>query len=184
MLRGARLSDLPALLAALRPPAAQPLKRLLLSQLLVGEDAAAAAASLQACAPYWGRVRDLSVRQSPGLATALEPLLRQLPRLENLQLVRCGLGSLPAGPYLSGTEGQCGWARMAYERLHGRQLCAVLPAAEPLGIAARGRFAAGGSPRFGCMPCASPAPCSNQVEYGILMAQPPPGSRAGPWPSS
>ncbi len=94
---------LPAQLVAMRPPAAGRLKNLSLMELRVGGDAAAAKAALHACASHWVQVSKLSVSGSPELAaSALELLLRQLPRLEELKLNSCCLDTLPVGPYLSG----------------------------------------------------------------------------------
>lgn len=109
-LGGVRLCDLPALLAVLRPPTAGPIESLMLFQLRVLEEAAAIASAVQACAPHLEHVRELDVCSSdtlnvwgwPRLLAALEPLLRQLPRLETLHLTHCNLSTLPAGPYLTG----------------------------------------------------------------------------------
>ncbi|KAI7843023.1 hypothetical protein COHA_003355 [Chlorella ohadii] len=103
-LRGGLVSQLPALLAALRPPAAQPLEKLFLSDQRADEGAAPAAAALRQLrqlAPHLEHVCELEACNSASSAV-LEPLLLQLPRLKTLRLDGCRLSALPAEPYLSG----------------------------------------------------------------------------------
>ncbi|PRW33566.1 carboxypeptidase N subunit 2-like [Chlorella sorokiniana] len=93
---------LPALLAALRPPAAGPLERLCIDYIHLAGDASPAVAAVHACVQHLDCVRELSIHDSTTVPPLLEPLLRQLPRLETLQLTNCKLTALPVGPYLSG----------------------------------------------------------------------------------
>lgn len=104
-LEGVQVATLPALLAALRPPAAGPLECLLLEDAWPLESGfAAAVAAVEACAPHFQHLRELGIAASAYAAFFLMPLLRQLPRLESLQLTKCSLSDLPAGPYLSCKE--------------------------------------------------------------------------------
>ncbi len=127
-LRGGLVSQLPALLAALRPPAAQPLEKLFLSDQRADEGAAPAAAALRQLrqlAPHLEHVCELEACNSASSAV-LEPLLLQLPRLKTLRLDGCRLSALPAEPYLSGAVRKAdGPDYLADEHLVGIQLVAV-----------------------------------------------------------
>lgn len=104
-LRGVDVAALPALLPALRPPAAGSLERLILDELRSGDDASVAAAALHACVPHLESIGELELSRSFCAGEVQQALLPQLPRLHTLRLTNCGLAALPAGIYLSGAGG-------------------------------------------------------------------------------